>query len=96
MPAAMAEACRGPKNNLDQRFVEVRWQKRTAEASDYSVDYAINPDGSLLLKSRAIPYRIEAHIVLDGPNSTGRRVWWYLDYGDWGITRFCFAPGAGG
>ena len=22
--------------------------------------------------------------------------WWYVDYGDWGITTFCFALGAGG
>ena len=58
-------------------------------------DCAINPDGSVLLKSGAIPYRIDAYKVLDGPNPTGHAVWWYLDYGDWGITTFCFAPGAG-
>ena len=67
-----------------------------AGAHDYFGGYAINPDGSVLLKSGAIPYRIESYKVLDGPNPTGHAVWWYLDYGDWGITTFCFAPGAGG
>src|SRR6202041_1631673 len=63
---------------------------------DYFGDYAINLDGSVLLKSGAIPYRIEAYKVPDGPNPTGHAVWWYLDYGGWGITTFCFAPGTGG
>ena len=67
-----------------------------ADAHDYFGDYAINLDGSVLLKSGAIPYRIEAYKVLDGPNPTGHALWWYLDYGDWGITTFCFAPRAGG
>jgi hypothetical protein len=34
--------------------------------------------------------------LLDGPNPRGHAVCWYFDYGDWGITSFCFAPGAGG
>jgi hypothetical protein len=67
-----------------------------ADAHDYFGDYAINLDGSVVLKSGAIPYRIEAYKVLDGPNPTGHAVWWFVDYGDWGITTFCFAPGAGG
>ena len=67
-----------------------------ADALDYFGNCAINLDGSVLLKSGAIPYRIESYKVLDGPNPTGHAVWWYLDYGDWGITTFCFAPGAGG
>jgi hypothetical protein len=67
-----------------------------ADAHDYFGNYAINPDGSVLLKSGAIPYRIEPYKVLDGPNPTGHAVWWFEDYGDWGITTFCFAPGAGG
>jgi hypothetical protein len=67
-----------------------------ADAHDYFGDYAINLDGSVVLKSGVIPYRIEPYKVLDGPNPTGHAIWWYLDYGDWGITTFCFAPGAGG
>jgi hypothetical protein len=59
-------------------------------------DYAINLDGSVVLKSGVIPYRIEPYKVLACPNPTGHAIWWYLDYGDWGITTFCFAPGAGG
>src|ERR1700677_1157124 len=47
-----------------------------ADAHDYFGDYAINSDGSVLLKSGAIPYRIEPYKVLDGPNPTGHAVWW--------------------
>jgi hypothetical protein len=39
-------------------------------------DSAINPDSSVLLQSGAIPYRIGAYKVLDGPNPTGHAVWW--------------------
>ena len=66
-----------------------------ADAHDYFGDYAINPDGSVLLKSGAIPYRIDP-TRSSRPNPTGHAVWWSVDYGDWGITTFCFAPGAGG
>jgi hypothetical protein len=61
----------------------------------YFGDYAINPGCSVLLKSRAIPYGMRPIYLLDGPNPTGHAVWGYLDYGDWGITTFCFAPRAG-
>jgi hypothetical protein len=43
-----------------------------ADAHDYFGDYAINLDGSVVLKSGVIPYRIEPYKVLDGPNPTGR------------------------
>src|ERR1700734_964183 len=42
-----------------------------ADAHDYLGDYAINLDGSVVLKSGVIPYRIEPYKVLACPNPTG-------------------------
>lgn len=66
-----------------------------ADGHDYYGDYRINEDGSVEILGRH-PDHIQAYKVLDGPNPTGHAVWWYVDYGDWGVTTYCFAPGAGG
>ena len=67
-----------------------------ADAHDYYGDYTMNPDGSVDIKKGKTIVHIEPYKVLDGPNPVGHPVWWFVDYGNWGITSYCFAPGAGG
>jgi hypothetical protein len=60
----------------------------------YTANYAINRDGAVLLNIGAIPYRIEARRVFDGPNPTGHAICGASIMATEGIT-FRFAPGPG-
>ena len=52
----------------------------------YDSNYTLNTDGSVTLTGG---HRLEAYMVLDNPNPTGRAVYWHSDSG----ADYCFAPG---
>ena len=75
-----------------QHNSEGLWCCDKSDGHVYDGNYIFNADGSVTVELDGKPHVLPKHMVLTGPNPTGKAIWWFLETAG-GHIDYCFAPG---